>query len=107
MMIFEHIGKEYFLQLECFYVQIQPFSCSMYFSRLHFNPGHSEDHCIYHLLEENAVFSGDTVLGGSSTVSAFTMHQDKHRSLFVTFTLQDAYCTKSFVINVSVFLHEI
>ncbi|KAL8576034.1 hypothetical protein ACOMHN_052052 [Nucella lapillus] len=36
--------------------------------RVHFNPGHTEDHFILHLLEDNVVFSGDTVLGGTTTV---------------------------------------
>ena len=36
--------------------------------RVHFNPGHTEDHFILHLLEDNIVFSGDTILGGTTTV---------------------------------------
>lgn len=36
--------------------------------KVHFNPGHSEDHAILHLLEDNVVFSGDTILGGATTV---------------------------------------
>ncbi|XP_025090173.1 endoribonuclease LACTB2-like isoform X2 [Pomacea canaliculata] len=35
--------------------------------RLYHNPGHSEDHTILQLVEENAIFSGDTILGGSTT----------------------------------------
>jgi glyoxylase-like metal-dependent hydrolase (beta-lactamase superfamily II) len=31
-------------------------------------PGHASDHLCYHLVEENAVFTGDVVLGGSTTV---------------------------------------
>ena len=33
-----------------------------------YTPGHASDHLCYHLLEENAVFTGDVVLGGSTTV---------------------------------------
>ncbi|KAK7091569.1 endoribonuclease LACTB2-like [Littorina saxatilis] len=36
--------------------------------KVHFNPGHTEDHFILHLLEDNIVFSGDTILGGTTTV---------------------------------------
>ncbi|XP_076457109.1 endoribonuclease LACTB2-like [Babylonia areolata] len=35
--------------------------------KAHFNPGHSEDHIILHLLEDNVLFSGDTILGGTTT----------------------------------------
>lgn len=31
----------------------------------HYNPGHSNDHMILWMEEEKAVFSADTVLGGS------------------------------------------
>jgi glyoxylase-like metal-dependent hydrolase (beta-lactamase superfamily II) len=31
-------------------------------------PGHASDHLCYYLAEENAVFTGDVVLGGSTTV---------------------------------------
>lgn len=44
------------------------------FFRLYHNPGHSEDHTILQLVEENAIFSGDTILGGSTTVS---MHKTR------------------------------
>ena len=33
-----------------------------------YTPGHASDHLCYHLVEENAVFTGDVVLGGSTTV---------------------------------------
>lgn len=33
-----------------------------------YTPGHASDHLCYHLLEENALFTGDVVLGGSTTV---------------------------------------
>ena len=33
-----------------------------------YTPGHASDHLCYHLEEENAVFTGDVVLAGSTTV---------------------------------------
>jgi glyoxylase-like metal-dependent hydrolase (beta-lactamase superfamily II) len=33
-----------------------------------YTPGHASDHLCYYLEEENAVFTGDVVLGGSTTV---------------------------------------
>jgi glyoxylase-like metal-dependent hydrolase (beta-lactamase superfamily II) len=33
-----------------------------------YTPGHASDHLCYYLVEENALFTGDVVLGGSTTV---------------------------------------
>jgi hydroxyacylglutathione hydrolase len=33
-----------------------------------YTPGHASDHLCYYLVEENALFTGDVILGGSTTV---------------------------------------
>lgn len=36
--------------------------------RAYYGPGHTEDHIVLQLQEDGSVFSGDTILGGSTTV---------------------------------------
>lgn len=39
-----------------------------YFHRIHHTPGHTADHVVITLVEDNALFSADTVLGEGTTV---------------------------------------
>lgn len=62
-----HFSNYLLLDLFALYISCLTINLNTYF-RIHHNPGHTLDHVVISLLEDNALFSGDSVLGEGSTV---------------------------------------
>lgn len=74
----------------------------MYIHRIHHTPGHTSDHVVIMLEEENSLFSADTVLGEGSSVFEDLNDYLKSLQLILNLNPTTIYPGHGSVINVNI-----